>query len=96
MTGVEYVKTRLQNDFNERSSSIIALFDKCMEDLLNTSPLENDLTDSFQTLLIDTVYPFLACSQAMQDAGVDIHFADRYVRKINDDWLEDKREYSVP
>ena len=85
MTGFQYVKHRLQQDFSDRASTIIPLLDKCMEDLLHSTPLEEELTDSFQELLIDSVYPFLACSQAMQDAGVDIHFADRYLRKIRDE-----------
>lgn len=97
MTGLEYVKYRLRQDFGEtRANKIEDLLDGIMEELITPDPLEKDISSDFQLLLNDSVYPYLACSQAMQDAGVDIRIANRYVRKICDEMPEEmKVEFMV-
>ena len=82
MTGLQYVKRCLQQDFSDRAANIIPHLERAMFELTTPTDIENELTSDFQDLLNDSVYPFLACYQAMQDAGVDI--AGRYVGKIRE------------
>ena len=87
MTGLDYVKHRLLQDYGyERSNIIIKHLTRIMTELTTPDDIEDELSSSdLQILLNDSVYPFLACYQAMQDVGVDIHIADRYVRKISEE-----------
>ena len=82
MTGINYVKQRLRQDFGERAGVIERLFDQRMSELLHPVSLEDDLNRDFHLLLDDLFYPFLACLQAMQDSGVDAIIADQYCRRI--------------
>ena len=72
MTGMEYVKSQLYQDFGEHADTIIQHLTVVMTELTTPDSLEDELTSDFQNLLNDSVYPFLACYQAMQDVGVDI------------------------
>ena len=93
MTGLEYVHHRLHQDFGaSRSQTIITLLDQYMEELTTPTELEDGVNADFQNLLADSVYPFLACLNAMIDAGVDIHIANRYCKRIAEEMPEELKQ----
>ena len=89
MTGLEYVKHRLHNDFGEFANNIYPHLDSRMDELVEEYP--PDEIAEFEYLLSDSIYPFLACLHAMVAAGVEYGFAERYVKKLSEEIPEEVR-----
>ena len=90
---VIYLKTRLYRDFHENAASIIQSIDEQVatrfrgsrtirEKMDNCSDAHRETIDSFQFILDQLIYPFMACSEAMIQNGVEKEMVKRYVLRV--------------
>ena len=90
---VIYLNTRLHRDFHEHAAALIRSIDEELatrfrssqairEKMENRPDAHKATINSFQFLLDQLIYPFLACSEAMIQNGMEDEMVKRYVLRL--------------
>ena len=96
MTTLDYVKDSIRRDYTAQAAAIGSGLDAHMGEMLKAHGMtENELNSSFQQLVDELIYPFLACMKAMEENGVPIAEADRYCRRLWDDMPEEMKRQAI-
>lgn len=96
MTALDYVRAELRKEYGARATFIETWLDQNLAQMREPQGLtEEEMNSSFQKLLDEMLYPFIACFRALKDADIPLTEVNEFCRRIWDQMPEEMKQEIV-